>query len=143
MSASSLSRALTVVAAVVLAGARPAAAQSVARTQARPALAAADAPRALVTYRFVGPRDDSLPATVTVADSAGALVARYWLPGDGRARALAVEVLDADLVLQGEAPEGLLTLVLVGQNGVAPPAEVTGRWRSATSRGGLHSRSVR
>jgi hypothetical protein len=143
MSASSLSRALTVVAAVVLAGARPAAAQSVARTQARPALAAADAPRALVTYRFVGPRDDSLPATVTVADSAGALVARYWLPGDGRARALAVEVLDTDLVLQGEAPAGLLTLVLVGQNGVATPGAVTGRWALGARAGALHARGRR
>jgi hypothetical protein len=97
------------------------------------------AARPVATYHLAAGRDAGLPARVTVSDSAGALVASYQPAAGGAARALAVAVLDTDLVLQGETPTGLLTLVLDGQ-AVAPAGRVTGRWALGDRGGPLRGR---
>lgn len=120
-----------------------AAQQAVATTTARPVVRSAPASRPLATYRLTGARDGVLPATVTVADSAGTLVASYRLPGARDAQPMAVSVLDTDLVLQGEISSGLLTLQLVGLNDAEPAGEITGRWWLAGQSGALRVRAAR
>jgi len=119
-------------AALAAAAARPAAAQDGAAAHATV--------RPVAVYRFATPREPGLPTQVIVADSAGALVASYHLGGDRIARPLTVAVLDADLVLQGEAPAGLLTLVLERQND-APAGTVAGRWALGARQGTLRGRA--
>jgi len=127
---------------------RPAAAQQAAPDHARPVVqhtsyTADAAPRTVAAYRFTTPRDAALPAQVTVADSAGALVASYRLPGDRTARPMVVTVLDTDLVLQGETPSGVLTLQLFRQNDAAATDAVGGRWWLGEQKGELRGRAVR
>jgi hypothetical protein len=137
--AASLAAALT----AALAAARPAAAQALvpAADVRRPdAPAAAARVRLAATYRFARRDAAGLPAEVTVADSAGQLVARCQLDGERAARAMAVTILDTDLVLQAETPSGVLTLRLDGQNAPAP-GPVTGRWSLGDTRGALRGRT--
>jgi hypothetical protein len=126
---------------------RPAAAQqAVALDQARPvieysAVGVKAAPRALASYRFVVARDAGLPAEVTVADSAGTLVASYRLPGDRAARPMVVTAFETDLVLQGESPSGVLTLQLYRANDPTARA-VDGTWSLGSRHGTLHGRGT-
>ena len=53
-----------------------------------------------------------------------------------------VEVLGNDLVLQGNTPSGVLTLVLYGQSDGAT-APLTGRWMLGTEQGELRGRVAR
>ena len=100
--------------------------------------------RAVAEYRFNGRHDADLPARVVVADSAGALVASYRLPGEAVPRAMTIEVLDSDLLLQAETPTGVLTLVLYRQNGAAETRNgVFGMWALGDRQGKLRGRSVR
>ena len=134
-------------AAALCAAARPAAAQHAAvPDHARPAAhadAGAAAVRPLASYRLAAARRAALPAEVTVADSAGALVASYRLPGTADARPMAVTVIGTDVVLQGETPAGVLTLQLYGQNDADAAAPVEGRWSRAGQEGSLHGRATR
>lgn len=98
--------------------------------------AAATLVRTAATFRFTRRAAAGLPAEVTVADSAGTIVAGYRLDGDRATRPMAVVVIDADLVLQAETPSGLLTVVLDGQNAPAP-GPMTGRWWLGDARGAL------
>jgi hypothetical protein len=120
-----------------------AAQQAVATTAARPVVRSAPASRPLAIYRLTGARDGALPATVTVADSAGTLVASYRLPGARDEQPMAVFVLDTDLVLQGETSTGILTLQLVGLNDAEPAGAITGRWWLAGQSGALRVRAAR
>lgn len=140
MSISSPRSALATVAAVLVAccaATRPAAAQ---QALAVHATAGGATVRPVALYRFATPIEAGLPTQVTIADSAGALVASYRLAGDRAVRPLTVAVLDADLVLQGEAPAGLLTLVLERQNDV-PAGAVAGRWALGARQGALRGRT--
>ena len=135
------------VAVALLSTARPAAAQAVQPTVRRPDVAsvpAAAPARTLAVYRLGrgGAAPADLPVRVTVADSAGTLVARYLADGVAREAAMAVTVMDTDLVLQAETPSGLLTLVLERQND-APPSELTGRWWLGADAGVLRARRGR
>jgi hypothetical protein len=124
--------------------ASPVAAQQAAATNlARPIVPKAPAPRLLATYRVTAERDGAMPAVVTVADSAGALVASYRLPGARDAQPMEVFVMDADLVLQGETPSGLLTLQLAGLNEAEAGRRISGRWWLGRQSGALTVRPIR
>jgi hypothetical protein len=141
-----LSLVLPLAAAALSATVHPAAAQSVTSDQARPAVqyaAPAAAPRALVSYRFVAPRVAGLPAQVTVADSAGSIVASYRLSGDRAARPMVVTAFETDLVLQGDTPAGVLTLHLYRANDPEATRAVDGHWWLGSRQGTLRGRGER
>ena len=112
----------------------PAAAQSVATAYVRPVVvektAPAEAPaiRTVAVYRFTASRILRLPTTIIVADSAGQLVANFRLPNVSQPGAMSVEVMGNDIILQGETPRGLLTLVLYRQNSAEIPSSFVGYW---------------
>jgi hypothetical protein len=69
-----------------------------------------------------------MPTTITVSDSAGQLVANFKLPNVSQPGAMSVEVMGNDIILQGETPRGLLTLVLYRQNSGDVPSSFVGYW---------------
>ena len=96
-------------AAVLAVAAAPLAAQS----NAIPTGAA----RVVASYDFWNaPRDASFPRSVTVADSAGTIIAHVDLAGEARSIPMTVTVIERNLVLQGQTADGVLTLVLDRQN---------------------------
>ena len=109
---------------------------------AQQALPTVPAPRVLATYQFgtIRPATVTLPLTVTVADSAGQLVAVAAIPGERAPRPFQVSVVESDLVLQGQTPEGVHTLVLEKQaDGQARTLE-SGRWALESIVGTLRAR---
>ena len=126
---------------------RPAAAQKApaserARSEVRHAAVSADAvPRTVAEYVFTTSRRGGLPSLVTIADSAGELVASFRVVGERAVRPMMIVVLDTGLVLQGETPDGLLTLEFYGQNeGVG---NFVGRWHLGQDSGPLRGRVAR
>ena len=110
---------------------------------AEPTLAHAPAKveRLLATYNFGNPpRSISFPSLVTVVDSAGTVVARASLVGERRDIPLTVTIMGADLVLQGQTDDGVLTLVLENQNDAGGMDVSSGRWILGSSRGTLRLR---
>jgi hypothetical protein len=100
----------------------------------------------VAVYRFARRDAAGLPAEVTLADSAGRLVAAYRLAGDaaggagGAARAMAVTAAGTDLVLRADTPAGPLTVRLDGQNDGSAAGPVAGRWWLGEARGLLRAR---
>ena len=144
---SALPIAALALAVALLSTARPAAAQAAQATVRRADVTAAPvapAARTLAVYRLGTGRAalPDLPVRVTVADSAGTLVARYLADGAAREATMAVTVMDTDLVLQAQTPSGLLTLLLERQND-AERGELTGRWWLGADGGALRARSAR
>jgi hypothetical protein len=136
----------SVAAALCVAAAHPAAAQApryAGPTAPSAAVAVDPATRTVASFRFVPRRGLDMPAQVTVADSAGVLVASYRLAGARTASPMMVQVIDTDILLQGETPSGLLTLVLYQQNDPAPAGVSMGRWWLGDQFGELRSRSTR
>ena len=137
-----------VTAALCAAAFNPAAAQRVvAANYVRPvdvlAAVSADASlRPVAVYRFEASRVAGIPSQVTVADSAGTLVATFRLPGSSEPRPMMVELVGEDLVLHGDTPAGVLTLVLYGQSDGAT-APLTGRWMLGSQQGELSGRAPR
>jgi hypothetical protein len=138
--------------ATLLAATRPAAAQPAHAARAASSTqlaegaverAAESAPRTLATYRFTGARDAAMPTQVTIADSAGVIVASFRLPGDRAARPMAVDLTEADLVLQGETPAGVLTLRFYQRGDAAAAGLVAGRWWLGAQDGTLRGRVIR
>lgn len=96
------------------------------------------AQRVVATYTLGAPRYAMpFPAIVTVADSAGTLVASARLTGEAQAQPLAVSVIENDLVLQGETAHGILTLVLDKQAAGTEGKVTSGRWALGTTEGKL------
>ena len=96
------------------------------------------AQRVVATYTLGAPRYAMpFPAIVTVADSAGTLVASARLKGEVSEQPLAVSVIDNDLVLQGETTHGILTLVLDKQATGTDGKVTSGRWALGTTEGKL------
>ena len=110
--------------------ASPAAAQAVANNYVRPVVEKTDAPviRTIAIYKFTASRILRLPTTITVADSAGQLVANFRLHNVSEPGAMSVEVMGNDIILQGETPRGLLTLVLYRANAADVPSSFIGYW---------------
>jgi hypothetical protein len=125
----------------------PAGAQRATSSRIRAAVspAGATAPTALRTvaiYNFAASRSTGLPAQVTVADSAGSLVASYRLPDSRIVSPMTVDVRDSDIVLYGATPSGVLTLTLYGQND-SDASTVIGRWTLGHQQGALRGRTER
>jgi hypothetical protein len=110
---------------------------------ARGADAPAAAPRVrpVAVYRFARRDAAGLPAEVTLADSAGRLVAEYRLAGDRMSHAMTVTTVATDLVLRAETPSGPLTVRLDGQNDGSALGPVAGRWWLGDARGALRARA--
>jgi hypothetical protein len=118
---------------------------------ATPHLAPAQQPagRRLAVYRLDAPPRARLPLAVTVTDSAGSVVATYQPADRGPARPMTVSVVDSGLVLQGETPTGVLTVLLFPDEpeATARPAanagggqRVVGRWSLGTRGGRMYAR---
>ncbi len=100
--------------------------------------------RVLARYNFSNrPRYISFPNLVTVADSAGSIVARASIAGERLEIPLTVTIMNTDLVLQGQTADGVLTLVLENQNDAGAKAGTSGRWILGATRGTLrlHTRN--
>jgi hypothetical protein len=133
-------------AAFVLTAIRPAAAQNAAapdyiRPVVRLAATAADpAPvRTVAVYRLTGARNLDIPTQVTVADSAGQLVATFRLSGDRAAGPMTVGARDTNLVLQGETRAGVFTLVLYHPSDPPAAGELVGSWSLGDRQGELRA----
>jgi len=96
--------------------------------------------RVVATYRFDMAHRGAFPSIVTVADSAGILVASTRMPGEEASHPLEVTVLQSDVIVQGETPSGVLTLTLSreGHGGATPLS--TGRWSLGNEVGKLKGR---
>jgi hypothetical protein len=136
--------------ALCVAAVRPAAAQQAAAADyVRPAVRhAATTPdtvqrRTLAVYRFSVSQIAGMPSQVTVADSAGELVATFRRPDAPEAVPMVVDVLDTDITLHGATPSGVLTLVLYGQNDPSTSETVIGRWMIAGRQGELRGHAGR
>jgi hypothetical protein len=137
-------------AALSTAAVRPAAAQQTAAFEhVRPAVARAVATpdtvqlRTLAVYRFGASQIAGMPSQVTLADSAGELVATFRRPGAPSSAPMVVDVLGTDITLHGATPSGVLTLVLYGQNDPDASGALTGHWTLGTRQGELRGRAER
>jgi hypothetical protein len=110
---------------------------------ANPAAAQTAAPRerVIASYDFSNnSRELSFPRSLTVADSAGKLLARVFMPGGAAAVDMAVTVIESNLVLQGQTRDGLLTLVLDRQNEGGEIRLASGSWTLGKTSGELRAR---
>ncbi len=96
----------------------------------------------VAVYRFGNGNSAGLPAQVSIADSAGTLVASFRL-ANGVSRPMSIAIADNDILLQGATVSGLLTLVLYEQNDYVTPGAVIGRWRLGDREGGLRGQASR
>ncbi len=105
---------------------------------------AVSAERVVATYDIRNQsRDVALPRSVTVADSAGTIVAHATINGERRPIPLTVLALESDLVLQGQTTQGVLTLVLDRQNEGGEARLSSGRWMLGSAQGTLRARIKR
>ena len=88
-------------------------------------------------------RELDFPRSVTVADSAGAILARVNVAGSARSIPMTVTVIESDLVLQGLTPGGVLTLVLDRQNEGGETRLATGSWTLGRTQGLLRAKNAR
>lgn len=97
--------------------------------------------RVVASYDFWNaPREASFPRTVTVADSAGTLIAHVDLAGNAKSIPMTVTVIERNLVLQGQTSDGVLTLVLDRQNEGGVTTLTTGTWTLGKAQGELRGR---
>jgi hypothetical protein len=136
--------------ALCVAAVRPAAAQQAAavdyvRPSVRGAAAIPDTVqlRTLAVYRFGASQVAGMPAQVTLADSAGELVASFRRHGAREAAPMVVDVVGTDITLHGATPSGVLTLVLLGQNDPDASGALVGLWMLGTRQGELRGRAER
>ena len=99
------------------------------------------AARVVASYDFWNaPRDASFPRSVTVADSAGTIIAHVELAGEARSIPMTVTVIEWNLVLQGQTADGVLTLVLDRQNEGGVTKLTSGTWTLGKAQGQLRGR---
>ncbi len=99
------------------------------------------APRVIARYAFDSQSASGvLPYLVTVADSAGTIIARASMRGYDRDLPLTVTILDSDLMLQGLTDNGVLTLVLDRQNEGNGSRVTSGRWTLGKDGGALRAK---
>jgi hypothetical protein len=126
------------------ASAQQAAASGYARLAANAAAVANHRPgtRTLATYDF----DSSLPgmpSRVTVADSAGTLVASFRPRGTAIEQPMKVAIADRDILLEGETARGTLAIALYDQNDPKTAGTILGTWSLGSLQGELRARAVR
>ena len=98
--------------------------------------------RTLATYEFDS-SFEGMPTRVTVADSAGTLVAWFRQRGTQINQPMKVAVADRDILLEGQTVRGPFTMVLYEQNDPAYPGTIIGSWTLADRQGELRARVVR
>ena len=98
--------------------------------------------RRLATYDF-GSSLEGMPSRVTVADSAGSLVASFRPRGERSDRPMKVGVADRDILLEGETARGILTIVLYDLNDPMAAGTILGTWSLGSTQGELRARAVR
>lgn len=97
--------------------------------------------RIVATYDFRNSANNvAFPRSVTVADSAGAILARVEMGAEQRSIPMTVTVIESNLVLQGQTPEGLLTLVLDRQNEGGDTKLSSGTWTLGRNSGQLRGK---
>ena len=107
-------------------------------------LATATPIRIVANYNFSNaPRDIGFPRSVTVADSAGSILASVEIANRTRAIPMTVTVIESSLVLQGETADGLLTLVLDRQNEGGAMILASGTWTLGKLQGQLRASDTR
>jgi hypothetical protein len=99
--------------------------------------------RTLAVYRFAASAIAGMPSQVTVADSAGELVASFRRSGASDAIPMVVDVLGRDITLHGATPSGVLTLVLYGENDPDASGALAGRWMMGGREGALRGYAER
>jgi hypothetical protein len=138
-----------VIAALGFAAARPAAAQRAATPEYVRLIVNAAAPadpaivRTVAVYRFSGARNLDMPTRVTVADSAGELVASYQLSGNRGVGPMTIAIRDTALVLRSETRKGLLTLVLYNPETAQVSGAIVGYWTLGEYQGELRGLAAR
>jgi hypothetical protein len=142
-----------IAAALCSAAAQPALAQQAATGTASDT--ADQTTRTAAVYYIGAPRRAGLPRSVTVADSAGSLVATYQPAGNDAPQSMTVSVVDSGTVLQGETATGTLTVLIFPSEreaGAAPGRHVqtgtggrrvVGRWSLGARSGRMYSRAPR
>jgi len=136
---------LVAAAALVVAAVSPAAAQQTtgyARLAANRTASPDARVRKLATYDFDS-SFEGMPTRVTVADSAGTLVASFRPRGARFDQPMKVAVADRDILLEGQTVRGLLTIVLYDQNDSMPAGSIIGTWTLGSYQGELRARAVR
>jgi hypothetical protein len=97
--------------------------------------------RVVATYDFWNaPRNSAFPRSVTVADSAGTIIAHVDLGDNAKSVPMTVTVIERNLVLQGETADGVLTLVLDRQNEGGVTTLTSGSWTLGKAQGTLRGR---
>ena len=139
---SPLAAAVLAIAAIETASAQATIASANVRLVARSADIVAPPQRTIAIYQFDGSQE-GIPAQVTVADSAGKLVASYRLRSGWAERPMKVDVADSDIMLQAQTPRGTLTIVFYQQNDPDAAAPLIGLWSLGTRQGELHARAGR
>lgn len=99
--------------------------------------------RTLAVYHFGASQLPGMPSRVTVADSAGELVATFRRPNTRESVPMVVDVVGTDITLHGATPAGVLTLVLYGQNDPDASSALLGRWMLGDRQGELRGRTER
>lgn len=135
--------ALVPAAAIAMAAAPAAAQQGTARLVANTGPVPASATVVPVAvYRFRAAHAAGIPAQITVADSAGQLVASFRLPDEARSHPMMVDADGGGLVLQGETPAGILTLLFSDPDANSAGA-TAGHWWLEGRDGDLRGRVIR
>jgi hypothetical protein len=119
---------------VIASAAQPAVAQSTAQA-GQPAAAAAASWSASPTGTYhldIQLPDHVMPATLTIADSAGTPTARLLPEGDNDALPMRVTLKGAELFLNGDTPKGPAEIVLLRDKD-----QLSGRWSYAGDDGKL------
>ena len=142
--ASPVVAAMLAMAAIDVASAQPAVATANVRlvSRATDVVAPALRQRTLAIYQFDGSHE-GIPSQVTVADSAGRLVASYRLRGAWAERPMSIDVSDSDILLQAQTPRGTLTMVFYQQNDPDAAVPLVGLWSLGTRQGELRARAAR
>ncbi len=98
--------------------------------------------RAVAVYRLLTFHSAGLPSQIVISDSAGRLVASYRLRADARSYPMMLDVSTSGLVLQGETPQGILTLYLYDPS---TPSEgrADGHWWLGDQQGDLRGKLLR
>jgi len=98
--------------------------------------------RAVAVYRLVAVHASGIPSRVVISDSAGRLVAAYQLRDASRSYPMMVDVSAAGMVLQGETPDGTLTLYLYDPSTPAQ-GRADGHWWLGEQEGELRGKVLR
>ncbi len=97
--------------------------------------------RVVAAYDFWNGPSAAFARSVTIADSAGTIIAKVELANERRSVPMTVTVIESNLVLQGDTPDGVLTLVLDRQNEGGKTTLDSGTWTLGRASGQLRRKA--